>query len=247
MIERQLDVKTPDGATTTFIVHPDREGPHPVVIFLMDAPAIREELRDMARRIATVGYYVMLPNLYYREGVMELGEIPFGDDDTSPARQRMFQLAGSLSIPMVMRDVGAMIDFADDDPAAKKGRMAAIGYCLSGRFALYSAVAYADRVAAAASLYGTRFITDRPNSPHLAFRDVSAELYLACAEHDRFVPMKDVEILRSTLTEGGVNFEIEIYPGVHHGFAFPERPAYDKPAAEQHWSRLFSLFRRRLA
>ena len=28
----------------------------------------REELRDMARRLCTVGYYVLLPNLYYRAG-----------------------------------------------------------------------------------------------------------------------------------------------------------------------------------
>ena len=35
------------------------------MLFLMDAPE-EEELHDMARRIATVGYYVMLPNLYYR-------------------------------------------------------------------------------------------------------------------------------------------------------------------------------------
>lgn len=73
MIERQLDIAARDGASTTFIVHPDRGGPHPVILFLMDAPAIREELRDMARRFATSGYYVMLPNLYYRAGVMELG------------------------------------------------------------------------------------------------------------------------------------------------------------------------------
>ena len=42
----------------------------------MDAPAIREELRDMARRIATVGYYVMLPNLYYRSGVWSWPDLP---------------------------------------------------------------------------------------------------------------------------------------------------------------------------
>ena len=61
MIERQLDIRTKDGETTTFIVHPEREGPHPVILFFMDAPGIREELRDMARRLATSGYYVMLP------------------------------------------------------------------------------------------------------------------------------------------------------------------------------------------
>ncbi len=66
---------TKDGKTTTFITHPERGGPFPVIIFYMDAPAIREELRDMARRLGTSGYYVMLPNMYYRAGVMELGPI----------------------------------------------------------------------------------------------------------------------------------------------------------------------------
>ena len=64
MIEKQLDISTREGATTTFICHPERDGPHPVILFYMDAPAIREELRDMARRLATTGYYVVLPNLY---------------------------------------------------------------------------------------------------------------------------------------------------------------------------------------
>jgi carboxymethylenebutenolidase len=39
---------------------------------------------------------------------------------------------------------------------------------------------------------------------------------------------------------------VEDYPGVHHGFAFPQRPVYDKLAAERHWERLLGLFRRRL-
>ena len=56
MIEQTVDVPTKDGATRTFIVHPERGGPFPIVLFYMDAPAIREELRDMARRIAAVGY-----------------------------------------------------------------------------------------------------------------------------------------------------------------------------------------------
>src|SRR3954468_12624195 len=72
MIDQQIDIQTKDGKTTTFITHPERGGPFPIILFYMDAPAIREELRDMARRLATSGYYVMLPNMYYRKGVMEL-------------------------------------------------------------------------------------------------------------------------------------------------------------------------------
>src|SRR6476660_9603262 len=102
MIEQTVDIATAHGATTTFIVHPERHGPHPVVLFFMDAPAIREELRDMARRIAAAGYYVMLPNLYYRRGVLELKDLPPLPE--AEARARMFDLMESLSSQLVMSD-----------------------------------------------------------------------------------------------------------------------------------------------
>ncbi|MGH6993722.1 MAG: dienelactone hydrolase family protein, partial [Caulobacteraceae bacterium] len=106
MIERELAISTRDGAMQTFIVHPERHGPHPFVLFFMDAPGIREELRDMARRIAAVGHYVMLPNLYYREGVKELSGAP---------RERYMELMESLSIPKVMSDAAALISFSESD------------------------------------------------------------------------------------------------------------------------------------
>ena len=65
LIEKEIDIATADGDMNTFITHPEEEGPHPVVLFLMDAPGKRGELHDMARRLGTAGY-VMLPNLYYR-------------------------------------------------------------------------------------------------------------------------------------------------------------------------------------
>ena len=66
MLEKEITIKTGEGQLNTFIVHPDEDGPHPVILFLMDAPGKREELHQMARRIAACGYWVMLPNLYYR-------------------------------------------------------------------------------------------------------------------------------------------------------------------------------------
>ena len=56
-----------------------------------------------------------------------------------------------------------------------------------------------------------------------------------------------VEALDASLKAEGVNAEVKLYMGVHHGFAFPQRGAvYDKPAAERHWERLFALFERNL-
>ena len=75
---------------------------------------------------------------------------------------------------------------------------------------------------------------------------VKGELYIACAEHDELAPLPMVEELRGLFRRAGTAGEIELYPGVHHGFAFPQRWCYDKPAAERHWERLIALYRRRL-
>ena len=241
MIERQLDIPTPHGATTTFIVHPERDGPHPVIFFFMDAPAIREELRDMARRLATSGYYVILPNLYYRAGVLEIGAL--GDPSV---RARMIELMNGLTIDMVMSDTEALLAFVDQDPAASDGPMGAVGYCMSGQFSINAAGAFPDRFAAAASIYGTFLVTDRPNSPHLMARKAKGELYFGCAEIDHWAPMETVDALTKLLADDGIRAEVELYPAVEHGFAFPQRAAYQKDAAERHWERLNALYRRRL-
>jgi carboxymethylenebutenolidase len=241
MLERQIDIPTPHGDTTTFIVHPERGGPHPPILFFMDAPAIREELRDMARRLASAGYYVMLPNMYYRAGVMELGAL------TEPgARDRMFELMNGLSIPLVMSDAKALVEFIDADPAARPGGIGTLGYCMSGQYAVNAAAAFPGRVVAAASLYGVRLVTEEADSPHLMAKATKADIYFGCAEIDHWAPLEMVEQLRNSLADQGERVEVELYPHVEHGFAFPQRAAYNKDAAERHWERLMALYRRRL-
>ena len=253
MIDQQIEIPTKDGHTTTFITHPERGGPFPVIIFYMDAPAIREELRDMARRLATSGYYVMLPNMYYRSGVMELGPIP--PDPEAPERKRMFGFMNSINIPMVMEDTTALLAYADTQPAANAKIVGTVGYCMSGRYAVNAATHFPDRVKAAASIYGTHLATDQPDSPHLATDQpdsphlaaskTKAELYFGCAETDIYAPQEIIDKLQASMK--GAHAEVEVYPGTHHGFAFPKRPVYHRDAAERHWERLLALYRRNLA
>ena len=240
MIERQMEIVTPDGRMNTFICHPERDAPHPVIIIFMDAPGIREELRDMARRLGTVGYYVMLPNLYYRANVEELGSV-VGEANLT-TRQRALQLMATINIPMVMQDVDALLAFTAQDKAASRGPMGCVGYCMSGQYAINAAVRHPQRIRAAASMYGVALVSDKPDSPHLAPQRTDARLYFGCAEKDQYAPPEMIEQLRAEIASKGGNAEVEIYPGTAHGFAFPSRPVYDKPAAERHWERLFTLF-----
>jgi carboxymethylenebutenolidase len=245
MIEKILDIPTKDGAIETFVCHPERGGPYPPVLFLMDAPGIREELYDMARRLATVGHYVLLPNLYYRAGK----DTKYGADvleKGSAEQARMRAVRTKMTIPPVMDDVAALIAFADGQKESKKGPVGAHGYCMSGPYALAAAARYPDRIAAAASFYGTWLVSDAVESPHLTLAKAKGELYISCAEHDELAPPDMVKELKVLFDKSGNPGELEIQMGVHHGFAFPQRWCYDKPAAERHWERLIALYRRRL-
>ena len=184
----------------------------------------------------------MLPNLYYRAGVMELGPLP--TDPEAPERKRMFQLMNSIDILMVMEDTKALLAFAGTQSAANTEIVGTVGYCMSGRYAINVATHFPDRVKAAASIYGTHLATDQPDSPHLAASKTKAELYFACAETDIYAPQEIIDKVAAGMK--GSNNEVEIYPGTHHGFAFPKRPVYNRDAAERHWERLLALYRRNL-
>ena len=233
MREEIVDIVTPDGPMETFICRPERGGPHPPVFFLMDAPGIRNELHDMARRLATVGYFVLL-NLYYRVG----RGTRYGSDvldPSSPDHARMRAVRTRMTIPPVMEDIGVLLDYAANHTEAKNGPAGTHSYCMSGPYAL-----------AAASFHGTWLVSDAEECPHLTFGNTKGEVYISCAELDEVAPLDMVEELRGHFEASGVAGELEIHPGVHHGFVFPERWCYDKPAAERHWERLIALYRRRL-
>jgi carboxymethylenebutenolidase len=242
MLEHHIDIPTADGAMNTFVVHPEENGPHPVVLFYMDAPGKREELHDMARRIATTGYFVVLPNLYYRRTrAFELLE------RTPEAMAPMFEHMNSLSNAMLVSDTQAMLQYVDAQPAADARRIGAVGYCMSGPFVFAAAAAYPDRIQAIAAIHGANMVTERDDSPHRMAARIKAETYVACAEIDKWAPPDQVQVLEDAMKVGGMKYRLEWYPKAEHGFVFPRRAGiYNRDAAERHWERLLALFERNL-
>jgi carboxymethylenebutenolidase len=242
MIEHEIDLRSADGAINSFVVHPEEGGPHPVVLFYMDAPGKREELHDMARRLAAVGYFVVLPNLYYRRSRdYRLKE------RTEAEMALMFGHMHSLDAASTRIDTQAMLDFVEGHAAADGARVGALGYCMSGPFVVWAAAAFPDRLACIASIHGANMATEQPDSPHRVASMIRCESYFACAEIDKWAPPADIQKLQAGLQAGGAPHRIEWYPGVEHGFVFPQRTGiYDRAAAERHWERLFNLFGRKL-
>lgn len=239
MIEREVDLPVPDGEMKTFVFHPEHDGPHPVVLYLMDAPSIRPALKDMASRLATAGYYVLLPYLFHRGGpYREFGQ----SDEDMHARQ---ELMGTITPTNIVGDAEALLAFADDDPAARHGDVGAVGFCMSGGLAVALARALPERVAAVAAIHGAWMVRDTPDSPHLDLDRVRAEVHLAWCDDDPTAPPETIPVFRQALEDAGVRYTFDLHTDAVHGFA-PAGPRYHRYASELHWERVHSLFRRNL-
>jgi carboxymethylenebutenolidase len=241
----RVDVRTQDGVMDCYTFTPGGDGAWPAVIIYMDAFGIRAELGEMAQRLAAAGFFVVLPNLYYRTGAFA----PFDKQAVlveGPERDRFKGMIQSINSRMVMQDTSAVLDMIDAQPAARPGSIGVVGYCMGGGYALAAAGTFPDRVAAAASFHGGSLATDKPDSPHRLARQMRAKVYVGAAEIDASFPVEQQARLDSALREAGVDYTLEIYKGAKHGFAVTGHLVYDRDASERHWDQVIRLFRDRL-
>ena len=242
----EIEVRTPDGTMPVWRHAPDGTSRWPAVVVLMDAPGIRPELHALSRRLADAGYLALLPDLYYRIG-RGVAVGPTRDHpDAQANRERMTGLIRTLSNAAVVRDVAAILDALSVDAGWDGGPIGLTGYCMSGRFSVLAAAAMPDRVGCAASWFGTRLVTDEPDSPHRSLDGTRAELLFAFAEHDPYVTPASVDALRRALAATSVRHCVETWAGTEHGFVFEDRGSFHPAAARRHWEALLALLARTL-
>jgi carboxymethylenebutenolidase len=244
MHEDNIIIKTNDGNLDCSFFISDIDS-KPNIIFYMDAPAIREELRDMCRRIALHGYNVLLPNLFYRQGTEN--NYPFDQKNYKSDKnelKKMIQTMNQTSNTMIIEDTYFLLAYLDQRVQNKK--VGIVGYCMSGRFVVSCGAKYANQIKAIASFYGVDIITDQPDSPHLLAKEIKGEIYLAFAEKDIWVSSDHLAKIKNIFSNVPATATFKIYTGTNHGFAFPNRSTYVKSAAEKHWNELIKLFDRNL-
>jgi carboxymethylenebutenolidase len=245
----RIDVPSQEGTIDCYTFQPDRgdaAGQHaarqrwPTVILYMDAFGIRPNLGVMAQRLAAHGYFVVVPNLYHRAGTFA----PFDPAlvfSAGPERDRFKAMIMSINATMVMRDTALIIDTLRGIAAASTARMAAVGYCMGGGFALSAAGTFPERMVAAASFHGGSLATDKPDSPHRLASTMRGKIYVGAAETDPSFPADQQERLEQALRDAGVDYTIETYEHAKHGFAVTGHPVYDHDASERHWRVLLAL------
>jgi len=241
MTQRDIQVNTPDGTSPASLHLPDSAGPRPAVILYPDAGGLRDTMRQMADRLAGLGYVTLVPDIYYRHG--DWAPFDMGVAFADPAElKRIKGMISSVTADMAVRDAVAYVDLLTSLPESSGSAVGTTGYCMGGRLSLIVAGNLGDRIAAAASIHaGNIAAADDPDSPHHRADSITATVYVAGASNDASFPDEQRERLESALSLAGVRHTVETYPAAH-GFAVPDNPTYDPAAGERHWDALANLY-----
>ena len=247
MPAESLQIPTADGHADAFAAFPDRGERHPGVLLYPDAFGVRPVLREMARELAGHGYYVLVPNLYYRHGPAPVIELPehIGEEIRPAVIAQLMPLIEAHTTGRVLRDADAYLRFLTTQPEVSAGPAAVIGYCIGAALAMRTAAAHPGQVAAVAGFHPFFLVTDAPDSPHRLFPKLTAQVHLGLAEGD--MTPESVSELNQALDAAGIDYTCEIYPGTVHGFTMADTDAFSPYALQRHWDRLLRLLGRTLA
>jgi carboxymethylenebutenolidase len=245
VVEEQLHIETADGVSDAVMYRPDSGAAGPGVLHLTDIRGIRDSQRDVAAPLVARGYVVLVPNVFYRTGPPPVFPFPFiaGDERSM---KRFQEIIAPMTPDAMERDTAAYVDFLTVHPSVRRGRVGVVGYCFSGKMALYAAAVRPAAVAAAASFHGGGLVNDAPLSPHRLLPRIKAALYFGHAVEDRSMPPEAIDMLGRALAEWGGDYESEVYAGARHGWTMPDHPAYDRAQTERASRKLLELFDRTL-
>lgn len=246
MAQRLVKIETADGTCPAALAVPDGDGPWPAVIMFPDAGGMRDVMRRMGEQLSGLGYIVLVPDFYYRNGPQDPIDMRTAFA-TEESREKIMAMVRSYTADMAVRDAGAFADYLDGLAEKRPGGVGTTGYCMGGRLSLIAATALGERIAAAASFHGGNLAKeDDPDSPHHRAGAIRATVYVAGAIEDGSFPDAQKELLDAALTAAGVTHTIETYQA-HHGFAVADNPTFDEAAAGRHWRAMEALFGSALA
>src|SRR5271155_4434797 len=124
----KIEIKTADGSCPSYVYRPGGAGPWPAVLVFMDGLAIRPAMLELGERLATYGYFVLLPDLFYRAGPYEPMDGGTIFSDPEKRKVLMEKFIGPTTPERVMSDTRAFIDYISAQPDVKPGPIATTGY-----------------------------------------------------------------------------------------------------------------------
>jgi carboxymethylenebutenolidase len=188
----------------------------PVVLVIHENRGLNPYIKDVARRLAKVGFIAFAP-----DALFPLGGYP-GNDDEGRAMQK------TLDSAKIQHDFVAAAHFVKGH-ANSNGKLGAVGFCFGGYMVNYLAAVDADLLSAGVPFYGT------PASADLR-KNIKSPLMIHLAELDKRVNASWPEY-EQDLKANNVEYTMHIYKDANHGFHNDSTGRYDEPNAGLAWQR----------
>lgn len=246
VVEKDVEIKTPDGTADAALFYPKAKGKFPAVLLWPDVMSLRPVFRDMGRRLASAGYVVLVPNLYYRvqKAPVIQGSFNFANPDD---RAKLMPMRATVTPEGTAKDAVAYIAFLDAQPQTNKAKKVGVqGYCMGGPLSFQTAAAVPDRVAAVASFHGGGLLTAKPDSPHLLLPKTKAAYLIEIADNDDKQDPAVKDKLKAAFAEAKLPAQIEVFEGANHGWTVKGSQVYNEEAAERAWTNLLALYKKAL-
>lgn len=241
-----IEIPTDDGTAEAYLAQGGSKGG---VLFFMDAIGLRPRIGEMADRIASWGYTVLAPNVFYRDGrAAELA--PKGDLRIQEERERFFATSGvrqhmeNLTPERAAADTAAYVETLRKH-VGTDARLATTGYCMGARLAMRAAGQFPGLIVAVGGFHGGNLVTDDPQSPHTTVTD-RAEYVFGHADNDNSMTPENVATLGQALDAVGATYSNQIYAGAPHGYTMSDTSMWHEEAAERHFTALQELLARTL-
>lgn len=207
---------------TAYLARPAADGVYPTILVCHENRGLNPHIRDVARRFAKEGYVALAIDLLSREGGTDSHErdaVPGLLGDAGPDRHAADFLAGY--------DYLKTLDYVDAE------RVGMTGYCFGGGVTWRIATELPE-LKAAVPFYGRG-----PDLTQVA--NIQAAVMGVYAEMDERINA-GIPDLEQALTDAGILFQFNIYPGVNHAFHNDTGGRYSEEQATQAWQDTLAWF-----
>nr|WP_198950060.1 dienelactone hydrolase family protein [Kineosporia sp. A_224] len=218
-----------NGSTADGYVALPESGSGPGVIVVQEWWGLVGHIKAVADRFAAAGFVALAPDFYHGAATDEPDEA--------------MRLLMGLAMDRAAKDIAGAAAYLSDLEAVTSPGIGAVGFCMGGSLALWSATV-AENVQAAVGFYPA-VPWERMDPTWPSYAGKSAMIH--CSEEDGTSSAPGIQLAKSSIEGADGEVEVFDYPGTKHAFFNDERPeVYDAAAADAAWTRTVDFFHSKL-